>query len=68
MTEITEVAAWVSLAAVAISGGVLLILHVVKAELDPSWRMVSEYAIGRSGWLMVVVLHRDLHRALAAHA
>lgn len=51
----TEVAAWVALVAVAISSGLLLILHAVKPELDPSWRMVSEYAIGRNGWLMTVV-------------
>ena len=51
----TEIAAWVSLTAVAVSGGLLLILHWVKPELDPSWRMVSEYAIGRYGWLMVAV-------------
>ena len=30
----------------------IAILHVVKPELDPSWRTVSEYAIGSSGWLM----------------
>jgi hypothetical protein len=30
----------------------LAVLHVVKPELEPSWRMVSEYAIGRNGWIM----------------
>lgn len=30
----------------------LVILHLVKPELDPSWRTVSEYAIGPYGWLM----------------
>jgi Protein of unknown function (DUF998) len=30
------------------------LLHVVKSELDPSWRFISEYAIGRHGWLMVI--------------
>jgi hypothetical protein len=40
---------------VAVSGGLLLILHWVKPEFDPSWRMVSEYAIGRNGWLMTAV-------------
>ncbi|HSE09624.1 MAG TPA: DUF998 domain-containing protein [Nocardioidaceae bacterium] len=40
---------------VAFSGLFLLILvglHLVKSELDPSWRMISEYEIGRHGWLM----------------
>jgi hypothetical protein len=30
----------------------LALLHVLKPELDPSWRMVSEYEIGRHGWVM----------------
>jgi hypothetical protein len=30
----------------------LLILHFLKREFDPSWRMISEYEIGRFGWLM----------------
>jgi hypothetical protein len=30
----------------------LVLLHFLKRELDPSWRMISEYAIGRFGWMM----------------
>ena len=30
----------------------LLALHILEPELDPSWRLISEYAIGRFGWLM----------------
>ena len=30
----------------------LTLLHFLKRELDPSWRMISEYEIGRHGWLM----------------
>jgi Protein of unknown function (DUF998) len=30
----------------------LILLHFLKPELDPSWRMISEYEIGRFGWLM----------------
>ena len=29
-------------------------LHLIKPELDPSWRMVSEYEIGRYGWMMML--------------
>jgi len=29
------------------------VLHVVKSDFDPSWRMISKYEIGRYGWLMV---------------
>ena len=32
----------------------LAALHVVKPEFDPSWRFVSEYAIGRHGWIMTL--------------
>ena len=30
----------------------LVLLHFLKPENDPSWRMISEYQIGRYGWLM----------------
>jgi hypothetical membrane protein len=30
----------------------LVALHAVKPELDPSWRFLSEYAIGPRGWIM----------------
>lgn len=30
----------------------LFLLHFLKWELDPSWRMISEYEIGRFGWVM----------------
>jgi hypothetical protein len=45
-------AAYVSI----VFGSVFLILvtllHFLKRELDPSWRMISEYEIGRHGWMM----------------
>jgi hypothetical protein len=31
---------------------ILFLLHLLKRELDPSWRMISEYEIGRFGWMM----------------
>jgi len=40
---------------VVAAGGFLAVvaaLHVLKSELSPTWRMVSEYEIGRHGWLM----------------
>ena len=27
-------------------------LHLLKPEIEPSWRFISEYALGRYGWLM----------------
>lgn len=32
--------------------GLLILLHVVESDFDPSWRMISEYEIGRYGWVM----------------
>jgi len=40
----------ISLSAAFLS--LLAMLHFLKPELDPSWRMISEYQIGRYGWLM----------------
>ena len=36
------------------AAGLLLLvgLHFAKPDVAPSWHMVSEYAIGRHGWLM----------------
>jgi len=48
-------AAWVALAATAVSCGALILLHVVSPEFSPSWRMVSEYANGRAPWLLSIV-------------
>ncbi len=30
----------------------LAALHNLKPELDPSWHMISEYAIGNHGWML----------------
>lgn len=48
-------AGYVALAATAISAVALLLLHVLSPEFGPSWRMVSEYANGRHGWLLACV-------------
>jgi hypothetical protein len=45
-----RVAAWGAIGLLAI----VALLHVVKPELDPSWRFISEYAIGPHGWLMML--------------
>jgi hypothetical protein len=30
----------------------LLLLHLIKPEIDPKWRWISEYEIGSFGWMM----------------
>lgn len=52
VTAISRTAARLSLAAAATFLVLLAALHFIKPELDPSWRMVSEYEIGRYGWVM----------------
>jgi hypothetical protein len=47
-------AARVAVAGAATCLVLLAVLHVIKPELDPAWRMVSEYAIGLHGWVMAV--------------
>jgi hypothetical protein len=45
----------------------LVVLHIVRADLDPSWHMISEYAIGPTGWLMTAAFF-SLGAALLALA
>lgn len=44
-------------ARLSIASGVLFILllgslHLLEPEFDPTWRFISEYALGRFGWLI----------------
>jgi len=45
-------AAGVALVANGVFVALLFALHGLKSDLDPSWHFLSEYAIGRWGWLM----------------
>jgi len=47
-------AARLSFASAAAFVVLLVALHFVKPEVDPSWHFISEYAIGRLGWMMVL--------------
>lgn len=49
LAGISPAAARVSFALAAAVLGLLVALHFIKPEFDPSWRMVSEYAIGDHG-------------------
>lgn len=48
-------AAGLSMISTAIALISLATLHVLSPEFDPSWRMVSEYALGRHSWLLSVM-------------
>lgn len=55
VTAISLPAARLSFAAAATSLVLLAVLHVISPELDPSWRMVSEYALGEYGWVLALM-------------
>ena len=54
VTAISQTAARLSFAGAATFLVLLAALHFIKPELDSLLRMVSEYEIGRYGWLMVL--------------
>lgn len=54
VSTIPRAAARLSLAAAATFVVLLAGLHLLKPELDPAWRFISEYAIGNLGWLMAL--------------
>lgn len=49
-----SIIATMALASGAVSLLCLLILHFTSTEYQPSWRMVSEYALGKHKWLLTV--------------
>jgi hypothetical protein len=54
VTEISLTAARLSIAAATTFLVLLTALHLIKPGFDPSWRVISEYALGDYGWIMVI--------------
>lgn len=52
VTAISLTAARLAIATSVITLLLLASLHILSQEFDPSWRMVSEYANGRYGWVL----------------
>ncbi len=52
---ISLTAARLSFATGATALVLLAALHVLSPEFDPSWRMVSEYALGNYGWVLALM-------------
>jgi hypothetical protein len=50
--SVVVIAAVTALVTGGITAGLIAILHVLEPEYDPSWRMISEYSLGRYGWVM----------------
>jgi Protein of unknown function (DUF998) len=51
-SKISVVAARVAIAASVAVIALLTSLHMLSPEFDPAWRLVSEYATGRYGWVL----------------
>ena len=45
-------AAWLAIVLTVITILLLAALHVLSPEFSPSWRVISEYALGRYGWVL----------------
>ncbi len=52
MSPATELAALYSIAAITVAIVLVVLLHRLEPEFDPSWRMLSEYSLGGYGILM----------------
>ncbi len=45
-------AGWLALLSAAATVLILASLHVLSPEFSPSWRVISEYALGQYGWVL----------------
>jgi hypothetical protein len=52
MASVSSVAAVYALGATALAVVLMVLLHVLEPGFDPSWRILSEYSLGRYGLLM----------------
>ena len=53
-TETATTAARWALGLVGVFLALLALLHVAEPEFDPSWRFISEYALGNLGWVLML--------------
>jgi len=49
---ISKSAARISVILSSVFLAILVLMHFLEPEFDPSWRMISEYELGRFGWMM----------------
>jgi putative Mn2+ efflux pump MntP len=49
---VRSIAVKLTIASMALFLLILLSLHLLEPEFDPTWRFISEYALGDFGWLM----------------
>jgi hypothetical protein len=51
----SQLAARLAFGAATTSLLLLAALHILRSDLDPAWHMVSQYAIGKYGWIQTLV-------------
>jgi hypothetical protein len=51
-SQATEVASWFAILATSATIFLLVTLHVLSPEFSPSWRVISEYALGHYAWVL----------------
>jgi hypothetical protein len=51
---ISKIAARLAVGLSAAFLAILFLLHFLEPEFDPTWRMISEYELGRYGWMMTL--------------
>lgn len=51
-SQLSKAAAWPAMSLTIITILLLASLHLLSPEFAPSWRMISEYAFGRYGWVL----------------
>lgn len=52
LSRVAKTANWIAITGTAAALLLLALLHALSPEFDPSWRMISEYANGRFGWVL----------------
>jgi hypothetical protein len=52
VSQIAGPAAWVAILATGATLILLAALHVLSPEFSPSWRVISEYALGHYAWVL----------------
>ena len=51
-SQVAGPAAWLAITTTFVTILLLAALHVLSPEFSPSWRVISEYALGRYGWVL----------------
>src|SRR5579871_5621160 len=55
-SEVAAKAAWLAIILTTLCIVLLATLHILSPEFAPSWRVISEYALGRYGWVLSLML------------